>query len=107
MKRTHSLIVGVAAAVALAVAGATYAQPFGGMGPGYGPGMGMGHGYGPGMGMGPGHGPMAGVDHAAMADARLSDLKSQLKITTAQEAAWQTFAAQAKAQAAGMQATRA
>ena len=42
-----------------------------------------------------------------MADARLSDLKAQLKITTAQEAAWQTFAAQAKQQAASMQAMRA
>jgi hypothetical protein len=97
MKRTHSLIAGVVAGVALAVAAATYAQPFGG----------MGQGYGPGMGMGPGHGPMAGVDPAAMADARLSDLKAQLKITTAQEAAWQTFAAQAKQQAASMQAMRA
>jgi hypothetical protein len=38
----------VAAGVALAVTAGTYAQPFGGMGPG--------------MGMGPGgHGPMAGV----------------------------------------------
>ena len=107
MKRTHSLIAGVVAAVALAVAGTTYAQPFGGMGPGYGPGMGMGHGYGPGMGMGPGHGPMSGVDHAAMADSHLSDLKAQLKINTSQEAAWQAFATQAKAQAASMQAMRA
>ena len=38
MKRTHSLIAGVVAGVALAVAAATYAQPFGGMGQGYGPG---------------------------------------------------------------------
>jgi Spy/CpxP family protein refolding chaperone len=97
MKRTHSLIAGVVAGVALAVAGATYAQPFGGMGYGHGPGMGMGHG----------HGPMAGVDPAAVADARLSDLKAQLKITTAQEAAWQAFAAEAKQQAASMQAMRA
>ena len=97
MKRTQNLIAGVVAGVALAVAVATYAQPFGGMGHGYGPGMGMGHGYGP----------MAGVDSAAMADARLSDLKAQLKITTAQEAAWQTFAAQAKTQAASMQSLRA
>ena len=37
----------------------------------------------------------------------MSDLKAQLKITTAQEAAWQAFAAQAKAQAASMQAMRA
>ncbi len=103
MKRTHSLVAGVVAAVALAVAGATFAQPYGGMGYGYGPGMGSGHGYGPGMGMGHGHGPMAGVDHAAMADYHLNELKAQLKITTTQEAAWQTFAAQAKAQAASMQ----
>ena len=97
MKRTHTLVAGVVAAVALAVAAATYAQPYGGMGQGFGPGMGMGHG----------HGPMAGVDPAAMADARLTELKAQLKITAAQEAAWQTYAAQAKQQAASMQAMRA
>jgi protein CpxP len=97
MTRTHTLIAGVVAAVALAVAAVAYAQPFGG----------MGHGYGPGMGMGPGQGPMAGVDPAAMADSRLSDLKARLQITTAQEAAWQAFATQAKAQAASMQAIRA
>ena len=107
MKRTHSLIAGVVAGVALAVAAATYAQPFGGMGYGHGPGMGMGHGHGPSMAMGHGHGPMEGGDPSVMADARLSDLKAQLKITTAQEAAWQTFAAQAKQQAASMQAMRA
>ena len=99
MKRTHTLITGVVTGIALAVAGATYAQPYGGMRQGMGPGMGMG--------MGPGHGPMAGVDPAAMADAHLSNLKTQLKITAAQEDAWQTFAAQAKQQAASMQAMRA
>lgn len=97
MKRTHALIAGVVAGFSLAVATATYAQPFGGMGPGFGPGMGMGHG----------HGPMAGVDPSVMVDSRLSDLKAQLKITSAQEAAWQTFTAQAKQQAASMQAMRA
>jgi len=97
MTRTHTLIAGVVAGLALAVAAATYAQPYGG----------MGLGYGPGMGMGPGYGPMAGVDPAAMADAHLSDLKAQLKINTSQEAAWQAFATQAKAQAASMQAMRA
>jgi hypothetical protein len=107
MKRTHSLIAGVVAGVALAVTGVTYAQPYGGMGYGHGPGMGMGAGHGPGMGMGAGHGPMAGFDPAAMAEAHLSDLKAQLKITTAQETAWQTFAAQAKQQAASMHAMRA
>ena len=49
---------------------------------------------------------ITGVDVAAMADARLSDLKTQLKITTDQEAAWQAYATQAKAQAASMQALR-
>ena len=94
MTRTHTLIAGLVAGVALAVAAATYAQPYGGMGQGFGPGMGMGHG----------HGPMAGVDPAAMADSHLSDLKAQLKINASQEAAWQAFATQAKAQAASMQA---
>jgi Spy/CpxP family protein refolding chaperone len=97
MKRTHTVIAGVVAGVALAVAAATFAQPYGG----------IGHCYGPGMGMGPGHGPMAGVDPAAMAETRLGDLRTQLKITAAQEGAWQTFAAQAKQQAASMQAARA
>ena len=97
MTRTHTLIAGLVAGSALAFAAATYAQPFGG----------MGHGYGPGMGMGPGHGPMAGVDPAAMADARLSDLKARLKVNASQEAAWQAFATQSKAQAASMQAMRA
>jgi hypothetical protein len=92
-------VAGVVAGVALAVAVVGYAQPFGGMGSGYGPGMGMG--------MGPGHGRMAGGDPAAMADARLSDLKAQLKINSAQEPAWQVFTSQAKQQAASMQAMRA
>ena len=97
MKRTHTLIAGVVAGVSLALAAATFAQPYGG----------MGQGYGPGMGMGPGHGPMAGVDRAAMAESHLADLKAQLKITSAQEAAWQTFTAQTKQQAASKQAMRA
>ena len=115
MKRTHSLVTGVIAAVALAAAAATYAQPNGGMEHGHGPGMGMGAGHGPGVGMGAGHGPgmgaghgpMGGFDPAARADARLSELKAHLKITETQEAAWQAFAAEAKQQAASMQAMRA
>jgi Spy/CpxP family protein refolding chaperone len=50
---------------------------------------------------------MAGVDHLVMAESHLSDLKAQLNITAAQETAWQAFAAQAKQQAANMQAMRA
>jgi len=56
------------------------------------------------MGMGPGHGPMAAVDPATMVDSHLSYMKTQLKITTDQESAWQAFATAAKQQAAGMQA---
>jgi hypothetical protein len=59
-----SLFIGSAVALALAAGAFAYhssatAQPYGMMGPGYGPGYGqgmMGPGYGPGM-MGPGYGP--------------------------------------------------
>jgi protein CpxP len=97
MKKIHTVVAGVVAGVALAVAAVAYAQPSGG----------MGHGSGPGMGMGHGHGPMAGGDPSVMVDSHLGDLKAQLKITPAQEAAWQTFTAAAKQQAAGMQAMHA
>ena len=97
MKRIHAVVAGLVAGVSLAVAGVTYAQPYGG----------MEHGSGPGMSMGHGHGPMAGVDPAATIDSHLGDLKAQLKITTAQEAAWQTFANAAKQQATTMQAMHA
>jgi protein CpxP len=93
MKSNYKLVAGIVAGVALAVATATYAQPFGGMGPG--------------MGMGPGHGPMGTVDPSTMVESHLSDLKAQLKITPAQEAAWQAFTAQAKQQTASMQTMRA
>ena len=64
---------------------------------GYGPGMmGYGGGYGPGAAAGTGP-----VEHM---DARLSFLKDQLKITADQQAAWDAYATQAKAQAATMQA---
>jgi Spy/CpxP family protein refolding chaperone len=96
MKSNRAIIAGIVAGVSLAVAALTYAQPFAGMGPGFGGGMGMG----------PGHGPMAGADPAAIIDSRLGDLKAQLKITPAQESAWQAFTGAAKQQAASMQALR-
>jgi len=102
-----------------------------GHGPGMGMGMGMGMGYGPGAGMGQGMGPMGrgammgrghmGRGHmgnspmgqgmgpqgwgnpAAAAEGRLSGLKSELKITAAQESAWKAFADQSKQQAEAMQ----
>lgn len=107
MKRTRTLIATIVAGASLAFAAAAFAQPCGGVGQGYGPGMGMGMGMGPGHGPMAGRGPMAGVDHAAMAESRLTDLKAQLNITSGQEAAWQTFAAQAKEQAASRQGMRA
>lgn len=106
MKTNHKLIAGVVAGVALAVAAASYAQPYGGMGPGQTGAMGMmGQGFSPamGMGMGPGHGPMAGGDFAVLMASRLDELKTQLKITPAQEGVWQAYVEQAKQQAAGMQ----
>ena len=75
-------------------------------------GEGMGHGFGQGMGIGMGmgirhshgHGKMDGADPSARVESHLSDMKAQLKITTAQEPAWQAFSAAAKQRAAGMQA---
>ncbi len=97
MKRINAVLAGVVAGLSLAVAAVTYAQPAGGISPCSGDGMGMG----------PGNGSMAGVDPATMIDSHLGDLKAQLKITTTQEAAWQTFANAAKQQATGMQAMHA
>lgn len=113
MKTSTRIVATLAASAAVALAGIAFAHPESGpgadwpmgrgpgmgMGMGMGPGMGMGHGMGMGMGMGPGWGPMGGpgaggapgADPAAAA-ARLAALKEQLKITPAQEPAWQAFA---------------
>jgi Spy/CpxP family protein refolding chaperone len=58
-------------------------------------------GYGP---MGHGIGPQSWGNPEAAADWRLSGLKSELKITAAQESAWKAFADQTKQQAEAMQA---
>lgn len=131
MKRLSKIALGVGTALTLGLAAAVvHAHP-----QGYGPGWGMGQGYGPGAGMGPGqgygpgYGPGAGMGRGmghwggpgpmgrgmgpqgvgnpgAMADARNAYLKSELKITPAQESAWKAFADQAKQQAEAMQAWR-
>jgi hypothetical protein len=125
MTKTRQIISGVVAAIALAATAAVYAQPctgpgtgqgYGpgagmgqgaGAGQGYGPGAGMGHGRG-GMGMGPGSGAMADVDPVVMAETRLANFKAQLNLTTAeQQAAWNDFAATARAQAEARKAMRA
>jgi len=129
MKRVTKIAIGAVTALTLGLAATVVsAQAYGygpgwGMGqgpafgPGYGPGAGMGRGMGPGGGYGPmgrgamgygpmgrGMGPQAYGNPAAAADWRLSGLKSELKITSAQESAWKTFADQAKQQAEAMQA---
>ncbi len=123
MKRATKIVIGVGTVLTLGLAAAVVsAHPYG-----YGPGWGMGQRMGPGMaygsgtgmerGMGPmehgsmGHGPMGQgmgprgyANPAAAAEGRLSAMKSELKITAAQESAWKTFADQAKQQAEAMQA---
>lgn len=111
MKLTYKIIAGVAASLSLAAAGVVYANPGYGMGMGQAMNMGTGHGMagamgGMGMGYGMAGGMMAGADGAAMAASRLADLKAELKITPAQEAAWLTFENLARQQAAAMQAMR-
>jgi Spy/CpxP family protein refolding chaperone len=88
-------VVAVIATMALAAASAVLAHP--------GPGMGMGPGFGP-MGQ---MGGMPGGDLATMVQSRMDQLKSELKITSTQEPAWQAFAGKAKQQAQAMQAQRA
>jgi len=124
MKRITKIAIGVGAALTFGLAASVSAQPYGygpgygmGQGPGYGPGYGPGAGMGPGMGRGMGHmggmgpmgygmGPRGFGNPSAMADARIAYMKSELKITSAQESAWKKFADQAKQRADAMQALR-
>ena len=62
---------------------------------------GWGMGGGPGYGMGPGRG-----DPAAAVEGRLAYMKTELKITKAQEGAWKKYSDEARKQAESMQATR-
>jgi hypothetical protein len=128
MKRVTKIAIGAVTALTLGLATAVVsAHPYGygpgcgmgqaagngpGNGAGTGPGAGMGCGMGPGSGPGAmGYGPMGhrmgrqGYGNpVAAAEARLSSLKSELKITAAQEPAWKVFADQSKQQAEAMQA---
>jgi Spy/CpxP family protein refolding chaperone len=66
--------------------------------------MGPGMGFGPGMrGMGPGAG---GYDMAAATAGHLAALKTQLKITPAQESAWKAYEGAVTQQSTAMQAMR-
>jgi Spy/CpxP family protein refolding chaperone len=80
------IAIGIGAAISLASAIAS-AHPYG-----HGPGMGMGGG--PGM----------GGDPAAAVEGRLAYLKTELKITKAQEPAWKKYSDEARKQAESMQA---
>lgn len=105
MKHVSKLFISLAALTTLGL-GAAHAQgpagPFGG--PEFCP-------HAPGMGMMGGRGGPAAqgkgkMDFAALAAARLDKLKAELKITPAQEKAWQAFADQSKQQMGQMQTLR-
>ena len=102
MKRTMELAIGLGAAASLGLAAAAFAHPgYGpgagwGGGPGYGMGGGMGMGYGMGPGMRGGYGPGGyGMGFQGSEDG-LAAQKSALKITAAQEKAWEEYASVAK-----------
>ena len=97
MKRLHKILIGTAGVLAVAAATVVVAAPRDG----------MGHCGSGGMRMGMMQGDhMRGGDMAAMAEKRLVNLKTELKITAQQEPAWQAFAAKAAEQALAMQAQR-
>jgi len=101
MKRTTKWAAGLGLALSLGfAASALNAHPFG-----YGPGPMMGYGAGPGcagaFGGGPGYGfgPGAAGSAAEVIENRLAGVKSELKITPAQESAWNAYVEEAKRQA--------
>lgn len=92
MNRTQRILAGAAGILALAGAGAVFAAPAGCEGMGMGPGGGR-------MGMMAPRG-----EPGAMAEQHLARLKTELKITAQQEAAWNTFAGRSIEQAKAMRA---
>ena len=111
MKPTTTFAAVVLATLSFAAANTVFAHPGMGMGAGMGPGMGQGMGQGMGPGMGQHAGPgmrhqMAGPETAAAAQTRLAALKTELKITAAQEAAWTAYAGVVQQQAEQREATR-
>ena len=89
MKTSHGIAIG-AAVLTIALAGAAVADP-GQCGQG---GAGMSAGMGHGQGMGQGHG----------VEGRLSELKSELNLTTEQQSAWETFERTVRSQQAAHEA---
>ncbi len=119
MKTTTKIITTTLTVLSLAAVSVVSAHPGGGYGMGQGAGMGpgagmMGQGYGMGQGMGPGYGMGQGAgmggmgfDSPAVLAARMSDMKTALKITTEQDAAWQKYMAQMQQQVQTRQALHA
>ena len=107
MKTSTKIIAAAAATLSLGAAGLVFANQ---SQPGAGGCEHQGRGMGMGMGMEGGHGGMrggmGGADMAARATARLAELKTELKITAAQEPAWQQYEAVVRQQADAMQALR-
>ena len=115
MKGSTKFFAAAAVTTALALASVAYGHPGDGTGPGWGPGMGwgmgpgMGMGGGPGMGMGGGWGgggPGMMGSGPGGATERLAALKTQLKITPAQEGPWKAYETVVTQQATAMQALR-
>jgi hypothetical protein len=99
MNTSTKAILGIAAVSALAIAAANgvFAAPGWGYGPGMmGPGMmgGSGYGYGYGRMGGPGMGPgvMMSSDPMGATQEQLTQLKTELAITPAQQKAWEAYA---------------
>ena len=109
MKTSTKIIAAAAATLSLGAAGLVFANqahsgPGGCEHAGRGMNMGMEGGHG---GMRGGmRGGMGGADMAARTTARLGELKTQLKLTDAQEPAWQQYEAVVRQQADAMQALR-
>lgn len=107
MKTSTKLLTLAAAALALGAGGLVFAQagqgPYGGMG--MHQGMGMHDGAQGGMRSGMGAG-MRGAGQPADAAARLAAAKTELKITAAQEPAWQAFETVVRQQAEARLALR-
>jgi Spy/CpxP family protein refolding chaperone len=101
MKLTTKIVAGAVAALALTAGGLSLAHPGGGYGMGYG----MGPGYGMHGGMGYGMGGWASGPEAEAAVAGwLAALKTELKITAAQEPAWAALEKETRQQAESLQA---
>jgi hypothetical protein len=102
MKRVQTIIAATTGVLALTLATAISAAPYGAGCGGTGPGPGASRMHQGGMG-GMGHG-MGGMGAGNVATANLDQLKAQLAITAEQETAWQAFAKQASEQSKQMQA---